>query len=303
MTLATDITPTAQGKVRDLYDLGEQLLFVASDRISAFDYVLPSEIPYKGEVLTRLSLFWFRQLADLVPNHCVSADIACLPEPFTAYANELAGRFMLVKKARMFPVECIARGYLAGSGLKEYEASGTVCGIELPQGLTNSSRLVPPLYTPSSKAELGSHDENISYEQTVERLGEQDAAALRRLSLALYARARDIADARGLIIADTKFEFGRVGTGSTAQILLADEVLTPDSSRFWPKDGYTPGREQPSYDKQFVRDWLTANWDRTAEPDMPPPLPPSVVEQTSRKYVQAYEMLTNERFIPAADLL
>jgi phosphoribosylaminoimidazole-succinocarboxamide synthase len=303
MTLTTDITPTAQGKVRDLYDLGEQLLFVASDRISAFDYVLPSEIPFKGEVLTQLSLFWFRQLADLVPNHLVSADVACLPEPFKAYAHELAGRFMLVKKARMFPVECITRGYLAGSGLKEYEASGTVCGIALPQGLVNASRLETPLYTPSTKAELGGHDENISYERTVELLGEQDAAELRRLSLAVYTRARAIADERGLIIADTKFEFGRVGTGSAAQILLADEVLTPDSSRFWPKDGYEPGREQLSYDKQFVRDWLTANWDRTATPDTPPPLPPQIIEQTSRKYVQAYEMLTNERFIPAADLL
>lgn len=317
MTLAQDIRPTAQGKVRDLYDLGEQLLFVASDRISAFDYILESEIPYKGEVLTRLSLFWFRELAGIVPNHLISADAADLPEPFNAYAGELAGRFMLVKKARMYPVECIVRGYLAGSGLKEYRERGTVCGIELPEGLTDSSRLETPIYTPSTKAEIGDHDENISYERTVELLGAQDAATVRDLSLAVYSHARVVADAKGIIIADTKLEFGSIGgtgdmnsEGGTqgraqegAQTILADEVLTPDSSRFWPKEGYEPGRSQPSFDKQFVRDWLTANWDRKASPDAPPALPSEVVEQTSQKYIQVFEMLTGERFIPAVDLL
>jgi len=303
MALSAEIAPTTRGKVRDLYDLGEQLLFVATDRISAFDYVLKSEIPYKGEVLTKLSLFWFDELKDLAPNHLISADVADLPEPFNAYANELAGRFMLVRKAQMFPVECIVRGYLAGSGLKEYQAEGTVCGIELPAGLTNSSRLEEPLYTPSTKAEIGSHDENVSYERTVQLIGESDAAVLRELSLAVYTRARAIADAKGIIIADTKFEFGSVGTGAEALIILADEVLTPDSSRFWPKDAYEPGRDQSSFDKQFVRDWLSLNWDKQASPDTPPPLAAEIIEQTSQKYLQAYEMLTGERFIPAADLL
>ena len=304
MTLALDIKPTARGKVRDLYDLKEQLLFVATDRISAFDYVLKSEIPFKGEVLTKLSLFWFEQLADITPNHLISTDVADLPEPFNRYAGELAGRFMLVKKAEMFPVECIVRGYLAGSGLKEYATKATVCGIALPAGLVNASRLEEPLYTPSTKADIGEHDENVSYEYTEELLGAQDAAALRDLSLAVYSRARSIAAAKGIIIADTKFEFGTVtDAGGAPQIILADEVLTPDSSRFWPMDLYAPGSDQPSFDKQFVRDWLTANWDRAAAPDTPPPLPPEIILQTSQKYLQAYEMLTGEEFTPAVDLL
>jgi len=303
MTLALDLKPTARGKVRDLYDLGEQLLFVATDRISAFDYVLKSEIPYKGEVLTKLSLFWFEQLADITPNHLISADVADLPEPFSRYAEELAGRFMLVKKAEMFPVECIVRGYLAGSGLKEYAREGTVCGIALPAGLVNASRLEEPIYTPSTKAELGEHDENVSYEYTETLLGSPDAAALRDLSLAVYSRARSIAAAKGIIIADTKFEFGKVSSGGVPRIILADEVLTPDSSRFWPMDRYEPGKDQPSFDKQFVRDWLIANWDRAAAPDTPPPLPPEIISQTSQKYLQAYEMLTDEEFTPAVDLL
>jgi len=304
MTLALDLKPTARGKVRDLYDLGAQLLFVATDRISAFDYVLESEIPYKGEVLTKLSLFWFEQLADITPNHLISADVADLPEPFNRYASELAGRFMLVKKAEMFPVECIVRGYLAGSGLKEYHNEGTVCGITLPTGLVNASRLEEPIYTPSTKAEQGDHDENISYEQTEELIGSADAAALKDLSLAVYSRARSIAGTKGIIIADTKFEFGKVpGSDGINRIILADEVLTPDSSRFWPMDSYEPGKDQPSFDKQFVRNWLIANWDRKAAPDTPPPLPPEIIEQTSQKYLQAYEMLTDEKFTPAVDLL
>lgn len=301
--LAEEITPTARGKVRDLYDLGNSLLFVASDRISAFDYVLPSEIPYKGEVLTRLSLYWFEQLANIVPNHLLSTEVSDLPFPFSAYAQELAGRFMLVKKAQMFPVECIVRGYLAGSGLKEYQAEGTVCGIELPPGLVDSSRLEQPIYTPSTKADIGDHDENVSFEYTEELLGTQDASALAELSLALYTRARTLADEKGIIIADTKFEFGTVGEGSSRQIIVADEVLTPDSSRFWPKESYEPGKSQPSFDKQFVRDWLTENWDKQTAPDTPPELPIGIIEQTSQKYIQVYEMLTGERFIPAADLL
>ncbi|MCL1890748.1 MAG: phosphoribosylaminoimidazolesuccinocarboxamide synthase [Coriobacteriia bacterium] len=294
MTLQNDIAPSSQGKVRDLYDLGDQLLFIASDRISAFDYVLEDEIPFKGEVLTRISLFWFELLADCVPNHLISADVADLPEQFAPYADELAGRFMLVKKAQMFPVECIVRGYLAGSGLKEYERAGTVCGLPLPAGLVNSSKLEEALYTPSTKAEIGEHDENVSFEQTVEMIGEKDANALRELSLLVYGRARDYAAERGIIIADTKFEFG-VYDGT---IVLADEVLTPDSSRFWPIDEYEPGKNQPSFDKQFVRDWLDENWDRTASPEVPPRLPAEIIEATSAKYIQAYEQLTGEKFVP-----
>lgn len=301
--LSEEITPTARGKVRDLYDLGNQLLFVATDRISAFDYVLKSEIPYKGEVLTRLSLFWFDKLGSIVPNHLISTDVDDVPEPFASHKQELAGRFMLVQKARMFPVECIVRGYLAGSGLKEYQKKGTVCDLVLPEGLTNASRLEDPLYTPSTKAEIGDHDENVSFEHTVELLGEADATALCELSIALYAKARAIADEKGIIIADTKFEFGRVDTPDGSHIVLADEVLTPDSSRFWPKESYEPGKDQPSFDKQFVRDWLINNWDREAFVDDPPPLPQHIIDQTSQKYIQAYEMLTGERFIPAADLL
>jgi len=294
MALRNEIPPTSQGKVRDLYDLGDTLLFIASDRLSAFDYVLADEIPYKGEVLTRISLFWFKLLADVVPNHLISADVADLPSRFMPYADELAGRFMLVKKAKMFPVECIVRGYLAGSGLAEYERQGTVCGMPLPAGLVNSSKLEEAIYTPSTKAEIGDHDENVDFARTVEMIGEAGAAALRSLSLEVYSRARDYASSRGIIIADTKFEFGVVDGG----IVLADEVLTPDSSRFWPADEYQPGKSQPSFDKQFVRDWLIANWDRKASPDVPPRLPAEIIEATSAKYIQAYELLTGEAFVP-----
>ena len=283
--------PDSQGKVRDLYDLGDELLIVASDRISAFDYILPDEIPHKGEVLTRLSLFWFELLSGTVENHLVSADVADLPDEFKPYADYLAGRFMLVKKAQMFPVECIVRGYLAGSGLKEYERQGTVCGIQLPSGLVNSSKLPQAIYTPSTKAEIGGHDENVSYERTVEMLGADDAAALRDASLAIYETAAAYAAERGIIIADTKFEFGLVD----GVLTLADEVITPDSSRFWPQDAYEPGRSQESFDKQYVRDWLDANWDRSGQP---PRLPESVIEATSAKYVAAYELITGETFTP-----
>ena len=284
-----DIKPDAQGKVRDLYDLGDKLLLVATDRISAFDYVLEDEIPHKGAVLTQISCFWFELLDGVVENHLISTDVADLPEQFKPYADYLRGRFMLVRKAEMFPVECIVRGYLAGSGLKEYQKQGTVCGIELPEGLVNSSKLPQPIFTPSTKAEIGDHDENISFDRCAEISGDEDAAALRDLSLKVYTTARDHAADCGIIIADTKFEFGRLN----GQIILADEVLTPDSSRFWPGDVYEPGRDQASFDKQFVRDWLTANWDKTGNP---PRLPQEIIEKTSEKYVQAYEKITGRKF-------
>lgn len=284
-----DIKPDAQGKVRDLYDLGDSLLLVASDRISAFDYILEDEIPHKGIVLTQISCFWFKLLEGVIENHLISADVADLPEKFKPYSDYLQGRFMLVKKAEMFPVECIVRGYLAGSGLKEYQAQGTVCGIELPAGLQNSSQLPEPIFTPSTKAEIGDHDENISFDQTRELVGDEDAAALRDLSLAVYTKARDHAAAQGIIIADTKFEFGTVG----GKVILADEVLTPDSSRFWSADEYKEGVDQASFDKQFVRDWLSANWDKTGTP---PRLPEDIIEKTSQKYIQAYERITGMPF-------
>ena len=286
-----DIKPDAQGKVRDLYDLGDQLLFVASDRISAFDYILDSEIPYKGQVLTQLSRFWFELLDGVVDNHLISMDVEDLPEKFQPYSDYLKGRFMLVKKAEMFPVECIVRGYLAGSGLKEYQKQGTVCGIQLPEGLQNSSKLPNAIFTPSTKAELGEHDENISFAQCADLIGEEDATALQDLALKVYTTAADYAASRGIIIADTKFEFGRID----GKIILADEVLTPDSSRFWPGDLYEVGKSQPSFDKQFVRDWLTANWDKESG-EQPPALPQEIIEKTSEKYIQAYETITGRTF-------
>lgn len=288
-----DIKPDAQGKVRDLYDLGDRLLLVATDRISAFDYILEDQIPHKGAVLTQLSCFWFELLGDVVENHLISADVADLPERFMPYADYLRGRFMLVKKADMFPLECIVRGYLAGSGLKEYQKQGTVCGVSLPAGLVNSSKLPEPIYTPSTKAAIGDHDENISFEQTVDLIGKEDATQVRDLAIAVYSKARDHAAKQGIIIADTKFEFGRLD----GKIILADEVLTPDSSRFWPGDAYEEGKDQPSFDKQFVRDWLNAHWDRTGNP---PRLPQDVIEKTSEKYVQAYEKITGRKFVPSA---
>ena len=284
-----DIKPDAQGKVRDIYDLGDKLLMVATDRISAFDYILEDEIPHKGAVLTQISLFWLEQLKDVIGNHLISADVADLPEQFKPYADYLRGRFMLVKKAEMFPVECIVRGYLAGSGLKEYQKQGTVCGIQLPEGLVNSSKLPEPIFTPSTKAEIGDHDENISFERCAEIIGEDAATQLRDLAIKVYSVARDHAAENGIIIADTKFEFGVI----VGQIILADEVLTPDSSRFWPGDAYEPGRDQASFDKQYVRDWLNANWDRQGNP---PHLPQEVIERTSQKYIAAYEKISGKKF-------
>ncbi len=274
------------GKVRDLYELSDgRLLMVASDRISAYDFVLTTRIPDKGAVLTQMSLWWFDQLAELVPNHVLSRDVP----------DEVAGRAVICERLDMYPVECVARGYLAGSGLLDYQATGAVCGVELPPGLTDGSRLPEPVFTPAAKAAVGEHDENVSYEAVVETVGDDAAAELRMLTLAIYGRAHEIARERGIVLADTKFEFGRRADGT---IVLADEVLTPDSSRFWPADQWEPGRAQPSYDKQFVRDWLTSEasgWDR-ASGEPPPPLPDAVVEQTRARYVEAYERLTGERF-------
>lgn len=281
--------PTSQGKVRDLYDLGDRLLLVATDRISAFDFVLPDEIPHKGQVLTQLSVFWFKLLEGVVESHLLSTDVVDLPEQFKPYSEWLTGRFMIVRKAEMFPVECIVRGYLAGSGLAEYEKQGTVCGIHLPTELVNSSQLPEAIFTPSTKADLGDHDENISFERCAQLIGEDDAQELSRLSLQVYTTAADYARKRGIIIADTKFEFGK----RDGAIILGDEVLTPDSSRFWPAEAYEPGKSQPSFDKQFVRDWLSAHWDKKGEP---PHLPEEVIRKTSEKYIQAYEMITESPF-------
>lgn len=284
-----DLRPDAQGKVRDLYDLGDKLLLVASDRISAFDYILEDEIPYKGKVLTQLSCFWFDLLSDIVDNHLISADVKDLPEQFKPYEEYLDGRFMLVKKAQMYPIECIVRGYLTGSGLKSYQKDGTVCGIKLPEGLQNSSKIPQPIFTPSTKAEIGDHDENIDFDRCAQIIGDEAAATIRDLTIAVYTKAADHAAKQGIIIADTKFEFG-VLNGTT---ILADEVLTPDSSRFWPADTYAVGQEQPSFDKQFVRNWLNANWDRTGNP---PRLPQDIIQKTSEKYIQAYELITGKPF-------
>ncbi len=283
------IKPDAQGKVRDLYDLGDMLLLVATDRISAFDYILEDEIPYKGKVLTQISCFWFELLDGVVENHLISADVADLPEQFKPWANYLDGRFMLVKKANMYPVECIVRGYLTGSGFKDYKNTGKVCGIQLPEGLENSAKLPEVLFTPSTKAEIGDHDENISYERCVDIIGGKAASAIRDLSLKVYTAAADHAQERGIIIADTKFEFGTVDD----KVILGDEVLTPDSSRFWDASCHEVGKEQPSFDKQFVRNWLNDNWDRKGTP---PRLPQEIIDKTSEKYIQAYEKITGRAF-------
>lgn len=274
-----------RGKVRDIYDLGDQLLLVASDRISAFDCVMPNGIPDKGKVLTQISLFWF-DLMDWMPNHLISADPADFPAPAQALAADLAGRSMLVKKAKSLPVECIARGYLVGSGWKEYGESQTVCGLKLRPGYEQAAKLDEPIYTPSSKAELGEHDENIPYEATVELVGAETAAALRDNTLRLYTTAADYAAAKGIIIADTKFEFGLDADGT---MILIDEVLTPDSSRFWPAELYSTGANPPSLDKQFVRDWLESIKFNKQPPA--PELPDDVVAKTREKYLEALRAL------------
>ena len=281
--------PDSRGKVRDIYDAGENLLMVATDRISAFDFILPDEIPFKGEVLNRISAFWFDKFADIVPNHLVSVDPADFPEEFAEYRDYLAGRAMLVKKAQTIPIECIVRGYLTGSGKKTYDENGTVCGIQLPEGLTEASKLPEPLFTPSTKAEIGDHDENISYERCCEIVGEDIATQIRDLSLKIYKAAAEYAATRGIIIADTKFEFGVID----GKVTLIDECLTPDSSRFWPAASYEEGKIQPSYDKQFVRNWLKANWDMTGET---PHLPAEVIDGTSERYREAFQIITGSQF-------
>lgn len=277
----------SRGKVRDIYATDDALILVATDRISAFDCVLSPGIPGRGVILTRLSNFWFERFRSAVPNHLVATDLADFPAPYCEHP-ELDGRSVLVRRLKPFPVECVARGYLSGSGLKEYRASGKVCGIELPPGLTESDKLPEPIFTPATKATQG-HDENISFEQMVEIIGQEHANALRSLTLQLYAQAAKDALSAGIIIADTKFEFGLDEAG---QIVWIDEALTPDSSRFWPAESYRPGQSQPSYDKQYVRDWLSASgWDK--EPPAPP-LPTNVVEGTLSRYLEAYRLLTSE---------
>lgn len=275
-----------RGKVRDIYDLGDALLLVASDRISAFDVIMDEPIPDKGFVLTQISSFWFRQMEDIVKNHIISTDVAAFPAECLPYADILDGRSMLVKKAQPLAAECIVRGYVSGSGWKDYKATGAICGITLPAGLRESDRLAEPIFTPSTKAEIGTHDENISFDTMADICGHELAEQARDFTLKIYSRARDIADTKGIIIADTKFEFG-VYNG---ELIIIDECMTPDSSRFWPKDQYAPGGPQSSFDKQYLRDYLeTLDWGKAAPP---PPLPPEVVEKTAEKYREALFRLT-----------
>ena len=281
-----DVPLVKRGKVRDIYDLGEYLLLVATDRISAFDVVLPNGIPGKGRVLTQISLYWFQQIEDIIPNHIVATRVKDFPEKVHKYADILEERSMLVKKAQPMPVECVVRGYLSGSGWKEYMKSGTICGIRLPEGLIESSRLNEPLFTPSTKAEEG-HDSNISFDEVSNKVGHEMADMLRDISIKVYLKARDIAEKKGIIIADTKFEFGLYNGG----LILIDEILTPDSSRFWSIKDYVPGRSQDSYDKQVVRDYLlTLDWDQTYPG---PELPDEIVEKTSARYREILKILTS----------
>ena len=285
-----EIQPPKRGKVRDIYDLGDRLLIVATDRISAFDVVLPNGIPEKGKVLNQVSKYWFQKTRDIIPNHLISTEIDDYPEILWKHRDALEGRSMMVKKARPLPVECIVRGYLSGSGWKEYQRSRSVCAIPLPHGLVESSKLETPIFTPSTKAEEGQHDENITFEKTVEILGKDLAERVRTISIVLYSRGREIAEEKGIIIADTKFEFGI--NQDSGGLILIDELLTPDSSRFWPKDEYQPGRAQRSFDKQFVRDYLTSiGWDQKPPA---PSLPPDVIEKTTEKYVEALRKLTED---------
>ncbi|MBT0663177.1 phosphoribosylaminoimidazolesuccinocarboxamide synthase [Geobacter pelophilus] len=283
-----DLKLAGRGKVRDIYDMGDTLLIVTSDRISAFDVIMNEGIPDKGYVLTQISAFWFHQMEDIIPNHIISTDVKDFPAECQKYADQLEGRSMLVKKAKPLPAECIVRGYLSGSGWKDYKATGSVCGIKLPEGLLESSKLPEPIFTPSTKAELGTHDENITFEQMVEMCGRELAEKVRDVTLKIYSKARDIADSKGIIIADTKFEYGIYN----GELIIIDECMTPDSSRFWPKDGYKPGGAQPSFDKQYLRDYLeTLDWDKTAPA---PDLPEEVYRKTGEKYMEALVKLTGK---------
>jgi len=275
-----------RGKVRDIYDLGDKLLLVASDRISAFDVILPTLIPDKGKILTAMSVYWFEMIKDIIPNHVITTEADQFPAPCRPHRAKLEGRTMLVKKSTPAPVECIVRGYLAGSGWKDYQQTGAVCGIPLPEGLVEASRLDQPIFTPSTKASVGAHDINITFDDMVGKIGKKSAEKMRDATIAIYSRAREIAEKKGIIIADTKFEFGIEGS----EIILIDEVLTPDSSRFWPMDGYTPGKTPDSFDKQFVRDYLVnLPWDMKSPP---PELPPEIVKKTQEKYLEALKRLT-----------
>ena len=286
-TNLTDIPLFARGKVRDVYDLDKHLLIVATDRISAFDCIIPNPIPGKGVILSKISLFWFNMVDDIVPGHLLTADVSQYPARLQQYADQLEGRSMLVKKAERIDLECVVRGYLAGSGYKDYCESGKVCGHELPEGLQESDRLPEPIFTPSTKADTG-HDENITVEQAAAEFGADVVSELQRLSLAIYERGRAFADSRGIIIADTKFEFGWID----GQLTLIDEILSPDSSRFWPRDDYQPGRSQDSFDKQYVRDYLdTLDWDKKPPA---PALPDEIIEGTLAKYREAYRKLVGE---------
>jgi phosphoribosylaminoimidazole-succinocarboxamide synthase len=281
-----DLKLAGRGKVRDIYDMGETLLIVTSDRISAFDVIMNEGIPDKGYVLNQISIFWFRQMEDIIPNHIIATDVGEFPAECRKYADTLEGRSMLVKKAAPLPAECVVRGFLAGSGWKDYRATGAVCGIKLPSGLVESDRLPEPIFTPSTKADLGAHDENISFAEMVESCGKKAAEQMRDVTLKVYSKARDIAYSKGIIIADTKFEFGMYN----GEMIIIDECMTPDSSRFWPKDLYKPGGPQPSFDKQFLRDYLeTLDWNKTAPP---PPLPKEIIRKTGQKYMEALKRLT-----------
>ncbi len=282
-----------KGKVRNVFDLGDRLLIVATDRISAFDFVLPSLIPYKGQVLTQLSRFWFDYTFLVCRNHMISTEISDFPAQLRQYADLLYKRSMLVKKARVIPVECVVRGYLSGSGWKEYQETGKVCGIKLPKGLQESSRLDEPIFTPSTKADVG-HDENITFKEMEKIVGSELSDKIRKISLELYQKASLYAISKGIIIADTKFEFG---LDENEELMLVDELFTPDSSRFWPLATYSPGKSQPSLDKQYVRDYLlSTGWDRKTPP--PPSLPPEIIEQTSRRYLEIYRLLTGKNDLP-----
>jgi len=283
-----DVPLLHRGKVRDIYDLGDSLLIVATDRISAFDVVLPTPIPDKGKILTKLTLFWLNFLKDIVENHLITANIDEYPEVLKKHRDVLEGRSMIVRKAKVFPVECIVRGYITGSAMKEYLKTGMVCGIPLPPGLREADKLPEPIFTPSTKAELGSHDVNITFEEMIKIVGKETAEALKELSLKLYKTASSYAEERGIIIADTKFEFGL----HDGKVILVDEVLTPDSSRFWPKESYEPGKPQVSFDKQYIRDWLKNTGWKEGTP--PPEIPTEVVEKTREKYLLALKVLTGE---------
>lgn len=285
-TNCPELNLITRGKVRDIYDLGEHLLIVTSDRISAFDVIMDEGIPQKGYVLTEVSKFWFEQMTDLIPHHLIATEVDDFPAICHQYRDQLEGRSMLTKKAKPLPIECIVRGYLSGSGWKEYQQHGSLCGIQLPVGLTQSDKLPETIFTPSTKAELGEHDENITFEQAAKLCGSELAQKVSDISIAIYERARKLADTKGIIIADTKFEFGMFGE----QLIWIDEALTPDSSRFWPKDLYQPGKAQPSFDKQFLRDYLeTLDWNKQAPP---PKLPTEIVRKTGEKYLEALQLLT-----------